>query len=382
MSRWDNDLNVNKNGEVLSPRDIGFSANSKYWFKCLDYQEHVSELKNINGFTHNKGSLTCNQCNSIAYTHPNLVKYLVNKEDAYKYSYGTREKLLIKCPDCGQEKEMSIISLINSGFACPKCSDGISYPEKFFFNFLEQLLDKDFKVQLSKTTFKWCENYRYDNYINKINCIVETHGLQHYEEPSDKHWMSLQENQENDFDKEWLAKQNKINNYIILDCRKSEMEWIRDSVMNSRLPQLLDFKESDIDWLKCHEFACNSLVKVVCDLWNNGINNLLDIVDKLLISHNTVRKYLKQGNELEWCVYNSRIGIDLRNKKHCIKVICLTTGEIFDSQKEAGEKYNIKNCGNISACCTDKHTSAGKHPITNEPLVWQYYSEYLKLQEN
>lgn len=57
------------------------------------------------------------------------------------------------------------------------------------------------------------------------------------------------------------------------------------------------------------------------------------------------------------------------------KVICLTTGEIFPGCSFAAKKYNIKNSGDIGQCCRGKRKSCGKHPITNEPLRWQWYNK-------
>ena len=53
------------------------------------------------------------------------------------------------------------------------------------------------------------------------------------------------------------------------------------------------------------------------------------------------------------------------------KVICITTGEIFDCVRDAGKKYNISPTG-ISFCCKGKYKSAGKHPITGEKLIWKH----------
>lgn len=89
---------------------------------------------------------------------------------------------------------------------------------------------------------------------------------------------------------------------------------------------------------------------------------------------------------LEWCTaeYNTNYGN--RNKraseslkgknsgsKHhkARKVKCVTTGEIFNTIKEACEKYNTYH-SEISKCCKGKATSAGKHPITGEKLIWEY----------
>lgn len=44
---------------------------------------------------------------------------------------------------------------------------------------------------------------------------------------------------------------------------------------------------------------------------------------------------------------------------NCKKVICITTGEVFESIKEASEKYNI-DPANISSCCRGKRKTAGK----------------------
>jgi len=382
LLRWDYELNIDKKRNILSPKNISYSSygfNGKgYWFKCLDHPEHGSEMKRISCFVMGQnGSINCIQCNTISITHPELVKFLVNKNDSLKYTIGERKKLTVKCINCGYEKKMYLYNLIRQGFGCPKCSDGIPYPEKFIFNILEQLLNDNFKVQLSKKDFKWCENYRYDFYIDKINCIIETHGLQHYEEHINGNWnrnKSLKDIQENDKIKEQLAKENGITNYIVLDCRHSELEWIKNSIMNSKLPRLLNFKEKDINWLKCHEHACNSNIKKASDLWNSGIKSTSQIAYILKVHISTVIRYLKQGTKLEWCDYNPKE--EMKNNRYHIKVNCLTTGEIFNSITIAQEKYNTYS---ISKVCKGKYNSSGIHPKTGEKLKWMYYSEYIKL---
>lgn len=60
------------------------------------------------------------------------------------------------------------------------------------------------------------------------------------------------------------------------------------------------------------------------------------------------------------------------------KVICITTGEIFDCITQVNEKYGV-NHQNISACCNEKRESAGV--IDGKPAIWKYYSDYEKLSE-
>ena len=225
-----------------------------------------------------------------------------------------------------------------------------------------------------------CSNYKYDFYIPSINCIIETHGKQHYEESTGS-WHNLKVVQKNDKHKEILAKNNNIINYIIIDCRESNLDWIRNSIMNSDLPKLLNFKEDDINWLECHEFACNSLIKIACDYWNNEYKNTNDIGKIMKLNRNTITKYLKQGAKLGWCDYDPKKEIKynlnmIHNNKYK-QVICISTGEIFNSQKDVKDKYNII----VSACCRGKTKSAGKHPETGEPLKWMYYNDYEKLNK-
>jgi group I intron endonuclease len=87
----------------------------------------------------------------------------------------------------------------------------------------------------------------------------------------------------------------------------------------------------------------------------------------------------KLSEEHKQILINSRKGIKMseeqrrkisESKKKT--VICITTGEIFYSVTEAEKFYNINN---ISSCCCEKYKFAGKHPITNEKMVWQYYKE-------
>ena len=59
------------------------------------------------------------------------------------------------------------------------------------------------------------------------------------------------------------------------------------------------------------------------------------------------------------------------------KVICIQTGVVYNSIKIATEQTGINNIG---ACCRGIYKSAGKHPITGEPLRWMFYDDYLKIK--
>lgn len=370
LLRWDQEKNL------LSPKEVTFGSNGTngkgYWFKCLDHPEHESEQKFIFNFTRHKGSMGCAQCSSIAVTRPDLAKFFVNKEDAVRRMKNSKKIVPIKCPICGYEKQKAIYDFVHNGFGCPKCSDGVSYPEKFILSVLEQL-NVVFKPQLTRTTLEWCNCYRYDFYVDN-SIIIEAHGTQHYKETIGVNWTKLEDVQNNDKEKEQLANENGIKNYIILDCRYSKMEWIKDSIMGSDLPRLLQFNESDINWMECNEHAYSSLAKKACDLWNAGVKDRGKMCEILNISRRPLILYLKLGAERGWCDYDpkeeSKIALDLRVEKRKMKVTCITTGEVFDSQLEARTKYNISE-GNISKCCSGSSKHAGRHPETGKKLVWE-----------
>ena len=56
-------------------------------------------------------------------------------------------------------------------------------------------------------------------------------------------------------------------------------------------------------------------------------------------------------------------------------VLCLETGEVFLTMKEACEWCGLKCTTTIIKSCKDANKTAGKHPITGEKLHWQYYIE-------
>lgn len=52
------------------------------------------------------------------------------------------------------------------------------------------------------------------------------------------------------------------------------------------------------------------------------------------------------------------------------KIMCVTTGEIFESQSAAARTYGIPQT-NISKCIRGERKSAGKHPDTKEKMIWK-----------
>ena len=375
LSRWDYKLNVDINGNVISPKDISHNSTGLnkmgYWFKCSgDNPEHKSEQRKIVSIVHRKThKADCVQCkrseNSVAIRYPDQIHYFLNESDAYENTFGSHKYVDMKCPYCENIKSMQIGRFLRQGLCCPKCSDKVPYPEKFMFNLLEQL-GFDFEVQVK---FPWSK-YQYDFYIKILNFIIETHGSQHYSDKHCKNWDDLLETQENDRLKRQVAEEENDKEYEEVNCSKSEMEWMKDHIMGSKLPQILGFKESDVDFYECHRHAMSSLVIKCCDLWNSGTKILYQIAEILKLSPHTVSKYLVQGFEIGKCEYSAKI-----------PVICVTTGEIFNDASEACNVYDTYS-SLIHKNCRYEAKSAGIHPKNRKKLVWMYHDDYILKSEN
>lgn len=310
----------------------------------------------------------------VAITHPEFAKLFWNQEETFKYSFGSNEKVDFKCQNCGEKIVGKIINDVHyKGLSCPRCSDGLKYPEKFMYNMLRQL-NIEFETQ---KVFDWSNRKKYDFYLTELDCIIETHGEQHYEESN--RGRSLEEEKANDKLKELLVKENKISKFVVIDCRKSEMEFIKRNVLDSKLSEIFDL--SEVDWLKCNELACNSLVKEVCDMFNSRIKDTSELAKMLKLGRSTVIKYLKKGSGT-WCNYDSKKELGKGRKKGHQKISEKLSKEIVQITSEgkvvfwksatvAARELEFQST-NISATCNGKFR-------TMYGSKWMFKSDYDQL---
>ena len=99
--------------------------------------------------------------------------------------------------------------------------------------------------------------------------------------------------------------------------------------------------------------------------YNNCYGNRLKKVSKANKIANKGKKHSKETKEK---IRQSSIG---RGTK---KIICITTGEVFNSMVEASRKYNVQTA-HLTNCCKGRRNTTGKHPVTKTPLKWEYFKE-------
>lgn len=307
-----------------------------------------------------------NKTNSIRTTNTTLFNLLRNKEDGDRYTEGSNKIIDFRCSTCGLVvKDRRIYSVARQGLSCPVCSDGISYPEKFMASLLSQC---SIEFQ-SQKTFKWSGKFKYDFYIPSLNCIIETHGAQHYQQTTLTR-RSLEYEIKNDIAKKNLALSNGISNYIVINCSQSNMKFIKNSMIkNDIISKLIDINR--VDWTKCHKDACRSLVFEACNLWNKGIKDVRHISSILGLSYNTIYNYLKTGADARICDYDPYVSSESR--KRCVIRIDLNSNTTMEYESIA-EASRLSDSSRVSIrrVCSGKRKTAGGYR-------WMYKEDYDKM---
>ena len=292
----------NKNVKI-----IGIYKNNKTKIKvqCIKNDKHIWEASPIH-LLHGKGCPFCrglkvNETNSVKNLRPDLAKYFKNKKDSEIYSINSNKKVILKCPSCGYEKEMSINELSNKGFYCNICNDGISFPNKLIANILKEL-HINFKLEVN---FKWSKKYRYDAYFEYENkrYLIEMDGDQHFSDNNG--WKtSLEKTQKRDKEKNELAK---TNGFILIriNCntqngKEKTRDFIIENIKNSELSNIFDLNK--IDFNKCIINSEKSILVKVCKYYNKHKNLSFNKIGRMFnLNGTTVKRYIMRGVKAGIC---------------------------------------------------------------------------------
>lgn len=151
------------------------------------FSTYMATIKNNHGCCPCcNGGIIIKGFNTFGDKFSDLVKCFKNKEDAFSHSYGSGEKVEMKCPDCGSEFTISLNRLSKRGFSCPICSDRVSLPNRILRTFLKSV-SKQVEYYDFEKSFDWSQGKIYDGFFIKNNkkYLIEMQGEQHYRDAWD-----------------------------------------------------------------------------------------------------------------------------------------------------------------------------------------------------
>ena len=289
-----------------------------YKCKCLCdgyiFEDSEHNLKRRKQCAVCKGKVVVKGINDIATTRPELVKFLKNKDDAYKYTAHSNKILDFVCDICGKDFDTSP-QRFGYNFPCG-CYSSDSYPNRLITEIFNQLKIPYIR-ELRKCHFAWCGNYRYDLYFENDNSayIVEMDGGMHEDRQL-----------EIDKIKDDLALTNGIE-VIRIDCDYPKVEhrlsYIRDNLLKSKLSTIVDLSKINWDIIDA-KLLDENITKKICDLRNQGLS-YKDIINILDISKPTIDSHLRigRGNGLlnKWASSNF-------HKKEVFEITNIDNGDI------------------------------------------------------
>lgn len=282
----------------------------------------------------------CSYCNDwfsyVDEDYPLLAQNFVDQSQTH-VTKSSKQIVQIKCPCCGDIKEMKVVDYIKAGHVtCPRCNDGFSYLEKLLSNVFTEL-NIPYIYQFSPD---WAYDYRYDFLITIANkqYIIEFDGGLGHGNNSYHGKPNQQETLKIDRKKDLLALNNGYQ-IIRIDGHYKDftrIDYLSNSIEDS-LGKLINF--SELDWKKMDRLSQCSLFYDAVKLYKQGIIYMNDIASKLKIKPHTAYNYIYNAmrNDL---LEKQTISYKISEVKK--RVFCFEDGLFFDSVKDVANYYGYK----------------------------------------
>ena len=363
-------------GEIKIVDVLSCEQGRRYLMVTID--KYVETPVKIRSDYLQQGLLYSLVCNKIIDTRPDVMQYLDDLEDAYRYSFGSGKYINVHCPICNYHKQSTPARLCCQGFGCPICGDGVKYPNKFISELLSQL-HIDFVREATKKhpDLWWCKDFRYDFYI-KINAnhiLIEADGGFH----------RYPDQKERDQQKDALAQQNGCI-VVRIDCDyggKDRCQYLKNHILSSDLGQYIPL--DNINWDACNAKAMDSAVYDACTLWNNG-KSVQEIKKILHVCSHTVCNYLKKGKEIGLCPSYSKN--EARNRIIYPSVLCWNHQHYPRAFKDISELLTLSSLyygKQFSRSCvlqTCKQKQSSHHGFQIKYITKEEYQQYKMIEDN
>lgn len=264
-----------------------------------------------------------------------------------------RNKVVVKCPECGYEEDKIISDLSRYGFSCKMCGDNISIPNKYNREILKQLHDKNIISEYDfECSFSWSGKYKYDSkfYFNNKMILEENQGMQHYVELNGKYKGKFNEIQKHDKEKKALANKQEID-LLVIDCSYSTKEFLKENFIKEYDKIGINLRDLDWDLIDCN--AQKSLLVDICNYYEeNKPIRVKDVAKVFKVGLSTASNYLNKGAKIGLCSYNNfknhKIFSGQYNKEKVLVYKDNKLVHIFSSQAEAERQMKRIYCENFS----------------------------------
>jgi len=307
---------------------------------------------------------------------PDLVTFMLNKKDATLYSAGSGKKIDWVCSSCGKITSKIISYVAKNGFNCSACGTSSSFGEKVVYCILEIL-----GVNFTKSKrFDWATSeiggkFHYDFYIPEYSMLIEVMGKQHYTAIGFfQNELELEKRKRYDVDKENLAKENGIKNYVKLIYLRKDFEEFMNVIYNSDLEKY--FKISSINVCEIRE-RLNKYDDEYTRCVNTFIENprsarkiSMDIgLDKRL-----VKKNLLLANEMGDCDFSkeniikiNKLAKELSFRKSPVYQYDFNGNFVckYDSRKMAAQSLGVTQSA-ITVCVNGEFKTCGGFILKNK----------------
>lgn len=105
-----------------------------------------------------------------------------------------------------------------------------------------------------------------------------------------------------------MSLQNKIDKYIVIDCKHSDFEYIKSNILNSELNDIFDL--NNVDWFKIEENSQKSIYLEILNLWNSSDSiDVKELSGIIKLHPATVSKVLKNFDKIGLTVYDAYRGV-------------------------------------------------------------------------
>ena len=328
---------------------------------CLRCGEHRI-VPNRSKLYYGRCCLSCSKLHStknmIKDVHPEILDYLVNKNDRWLASQSSK-RIEIFCPECNNIFTRQVMNIFNRSAVCPKCSCGRSFPNRIgsailnYFN-MDYIPEKTFDWAISENG----NSLKYDFFLTKFNCILELDGGQHkkFIPKFHKNKFEYEKQVRRDLLKENLALENGIEAFIRVDCADISFEEIANRIFEN-ITKFLDNKSfTKSDYLLIFKQCFNPIdFDGVIECFEKYHIKPKQISDLYNVPYEKVYDILKTANALGICNYNkdyfSAETIEHMANENKIKILQFSlNGELLN-------KYDSVN----DAACT---TGTSRTPIS------------------